>query len=228
MRLAVFGRDSDSALHFAIRANATQAALVLIERISAAAATLTTQNCAQHQQQPQPQQQQHSLLEFTNAKGVTPIILAAQKGNITVVRELLLHGVDPLSASTNGTTAMLQADHFGHVTVMEDLLRAASCSRFPSQLQSLIEQANSNLTTPLMRASQKGHVEAVQLLLQAGANVKQRNRVQMTALMLASQRGHCCSFSGLPVATEELTLCGSSCRVVSRSRVGNCLLLTEE
>jgi hypothetical protein len=172
VRLAVFGRDSDSALHFAIKAKATKAALVLIERISAAAATFTTQNCAQHQQQPQPQQQHHSLLEFTNAMGVTPIILAAQKGNITVVRKLLLHGVDPLSASTNGTTAMLQADHFGHVTVMEDLLRAASCSRFPLQLQSLIEeQANSNLTTPLMRASQKGHMETVQLLLQAGANV---------------------------------------------------------
>jgi ankyrin repeat protein len=141
-----------------------------------------------------------SLMEATNDKGITPIILASQKGNITVVRALLRIHVHPASVAHDGTTALLQASHFGHVDIMKELLQymastTVGSSSFLSSLAMMTpsqftELSNTNHTTPLMRAAQEGHVAGVQLLLRYGACVNRQNRVQMTALMLASQRGH--------------------------------------
>lgn len=154
--LSTFGRDFDTALHATIRETATEAALTLLKF--------------------------GANVEAENAKGITPLILSAQKGNAVLVRELLRRGALASRASSNGTTAVLQAAHFGHMECLKLLFRAGGVS--------LIEMANFNHTTPLMRAAQEGHVPIVQMLLDRGASVNRRNRVQMTALMLASQRGH--------------------------------------
>ena len=137
---------------------------------------------------------QHSHTEYSNAKGITPLILAAQKGNITVLRALLRHGADPAVTSVNGTSALLQAAHFGHTDCLSVLLQCASG-------RALTEVANNNGTTPLMRAAQEGHAEAVRLILlhhhrnshnnnNNTNHVNRQNAAHMTALMLASQRGH--------------------------------------
>jgi uncharacterized protein len=156
-RATVFGKDWDTALHVAIRENATEASMELIRY-------------------------QRELVTRTNNKGVTPLILAAQKGNSVLVQELLRHGADPAVPSSNGTTAALQASHFGHVETLKLLLLVGG--------PTVVEQSNSNHTTCLMRASQEGHEQAVKLLLQHNARVNRRNRAQMSALMLAGQRGH--------------------------------------
>jgi hypothetical protein len=115
-----FGKDWDTALNLAIRENATEAALALLA-------------C-------------DAEVDAENAKGITPLILASQKGNGTVVRELLKRGANPGTSSTNGTTALLQAAHFGHCKVVELLLLKGG--------PGLMELSNYNHTTPLMRASQ--------------------------------------------------------------------------
>jgi hypothetical protein len=115
-----FGKDWDTALNLAIRENATAAALALLA-------------CG-------------AAVDAENAKGMTPLILASQKGNCTVVRELLSRGANPGTSSTNGTTALLQAAHFGHAYVVELLLLRGG--------PGLMELSNYNHTTPLMRASQ--------------------------------------------------------------------------
>lgn len=156
-QLVVFGKDWDHALHVAIREGATEAALVLID---------------------------HGVdLESKNAKHVTPLILAAQKGNLVLVEALLHRGADPCAVGITGVSAVLQASHFGHPQVLRMLLQHPKGAR-------LVEKANYNNTTPLMRACQEGHYQNVQLLLAAGANVNRRNRAHLTALLLASQRGH--------------------------------------
>lgn len=152
----VFGKDRDHALHVAIRENATEAAIVLLNY--------------------------GAPLEVENAKCFTPLILAAQKGNVELVKELLERGASPAATTCTGISAVLQAAHFGHDEVLKVLLQAGSSF--------LIEIANYNHTTPLMRAAQEGHVKCVQLLLESGAHVNRRNRAHLTALMLASQRGH--------------------------------------
>jgi ankyrin repeat protein len=63
-----------------------------------------------------------SLLSHNNNKGVAPIILAAQKGNIPVVQELLRCGVSLKSRTYNGSTAILQAAHFGNTHVIQCFL----------------------------------------------------------------------------------------------------------
>jgi len=150
----MFGKDFDTALHVTIREGSTEAALDLIEK--------------------------GTSVHSENGKGVTPIIIASQKGNISVVKALLDRGASPLAASTTGCTSLLQAAHFGHCDVVRLLLKHGA----------RIELANYKNTTPLMRAAQEGHAEIVDLLVLSGAMVNRRNNEQMSALMLASQRGH--------------------------------------
>lgn len=149
-----FGKDYDSALHYAIRENSTDAALELI-RMGAPIGT-------------------------ENAKRVTPLILASQKGLDEVVLALIEKGANPLAITITGSTALLQASHFGRCNIVQVLLQHGA----------MMEMANYKNTTPLMRASQEGKTDVVQLLLKHGARVNRRNNEHMSALMLASQRGH--------------------------------------
>jgi hypothetical protein len=126
-----FGKDWDTALNLAIRENATEAALALLA-------------CG-------------AAVDAENAKGITPLILASQKGNCTVVRELLSRSANPGTSSTNGTTALLQAAHFGHGNVVELLLLKGG--------PYLMELSNYNHTTPLMRASQVCALFALLLMM---------------------------------------------------------------
>ena len=87
----------------------------------------------------------------------------------------------PNAESECGSTALIQACHFGKLEVAKELIKNGAA----------IEQANHNNTTALMRASQEGHEEVVKLLLKHNCHVNRKNDEQrMSALMLCSQRGH--------------------------------------
>jgi ankyrin repeat protein len=153
---STFGKDFDPAILVAVRDGATDAVLSLLNM--------------------------GAPVESENAKGCTPLILAAQKGNLRLVRELLQRGASPKATTVTGTTAVLQAAHFGHLDIVKALLEKGGTN--------IMELANYNHTTPLMRAAQEGHCNVVKFLLEKGALVNRRNQVHMTSLMLASQRGH--------------------------------------
>ena len=184
--------NDETMLHYSIRKNAKQAALALIKL-------------------------DPHLIHTETAKGVTPLILASQKGNYECVQLLLEKGAKVDHVTVQGTTAVLQASHFGHLSVLKLLLEhipstqqqqssslaaagAASMTGLSSSSSSngpptminrrLIELSNFHHTTPLMRAAQEGHFEVCKYLVEAGALVNRKNRQCMTALMLASQRGH--------------------------------------
>lgn len=167
---SLFGKDWDPALNMAVRASATDASLLLLE-------------CG-------------ASVDSSNVKGVTPLILAAQKGNLLLTRELLRRGARPMAVSEVGTTAALQAAHFGQCELLQELLDMGGTP--------LMELANARSTTPLMRAAQEGHASVVALLVNRGASVNRRNRMQMTALMLASQRGHAAICRQLLAAGAEI------------------------
>lgn len=248
-KIAVVGKDSESALHMAIRDKATEAALALLQAAAAAAKSTAmmmmeaTPAVAIALEDSTTTTTTTMLLlplwESTNAKGVTPLILAAQKGNARVVDALLELGVDPAASSIHGTTAVLQAAHFGHADVLKIILRAARSKaeaqsptttmtngsvngNFPSYLDggisAMIEAGNRHQTTPLMRAAQEGHCEAVRVLLAAGATVNLRNRYRLTALLLAAQRGH--------VATcKQLIQAGADMNAVTDDQRSTALML---
>jgi uncharacterized protein len=193
----LFGADSDPAIIAAIREHATEAALYFITNST------------------------DEILHVQNTKGVTPIIMACQRGNVTIVKELLNRGASPAQVSFNGNTPLLQASHFGHTIIAELLLSSgydsdnietsstSSDTSGRNTIRALLDHANANQTTSLMRASQEGHIDMVRLLLRyyaissqepssssfmskrlVAAYVNRRNQENMTALMLASQRGH--------------------------------------
>jgi ankyrin repeat protein len=118
-----------------------------------------------------------------NAKRLSPLILASQRGLFQLCLLLLEKGAHVHHVTLQGTTAVLQAAHYGHLQVLTALLQAP-------QNRKLMELANHHQTTPLMRAAQEGHGHICQWLLQQGALVNRKNHQSMTALMLASQRGH--------------------------------------
>eukprot|EP00986_Skeletonema_menzelii_P017871 scaffold22492_cov138-Skeletonema_menzelii.AAC.32 len=153
-KISVFGNDLDTLLHLAIKRGAVDAALDLIEG--------------------------GACIDFPNAKGITPLMVASQEGNVVIVRALLNKGAKANSTTVRGSTALIQACHFGRLSVVEELLKHGA----------LVEQANYKNTTALMRSSQEGHEDVVKLLLQHSAVVNRRNDERMTALMLCSQRGH--------------------------------------
>ena len=146
-------------------------------------------------------------LLILGVQGVTPLMAASLNGDVRLVHALLEEGTHPkpLKLSTNrtlelttpnhhannvgaapnavsirGSTALIQASHFGKLEVVEKLI----------QYGATVEQANYKNTTALMRASQEGHERIVELLLRHNCVVNRRNDEQMTALMLGSQRGH--------------------------------------
>jgi ankyrin repeat protein len=183
----IFGhRDhQDSALHFCIRHGYSTAAL----RLLFASKSLPSPLCFSSSR---------FLVNAETSKGVTPLVLAAQKGMLVVVHELKGLGANLAHATANGATAVLQAAHFGHLQVVRYLVQdtatpvvsGSSNTVTITSHRRLLELANYHQTTPLMRASQEGHLPVVQYLVQSGALVNRKNRQSMTALMLASQRGH--------------------------------------
>lgn len=145
-----------------------------------------------------------TMLEQANYWGYTPLVIAAQKGNIKIIRELLRCGVSLLtpvfSRVTLGysTSVVHQAAHYGRVEVIKCIIEFYELNydasltehRWPMTLVCLLDKSDSNQTTPLMRAAQEGHISTVKLLLEYKASVNTQNKKGMTALMFAAQRGH--------------------------------------
>ena len=74
-------------------------------------------------------------------------MIASQEGSLEVVWALLNGGALPNASTIRGSTALIQACHFGKLSVVEALLLNGA----------MVDQANLKNTTALMRASQEGH-----------------------------------------------------------------------
>jgi ankyrin repeat protein len=93
------------------------------------------------------------LCKIRNKEGGTPLMRAAEKGNIKIA-ELLLPHSNANARDRYGDTAMLFAARNGHIKIVELLLPNAD-----------IEAKNNADETVLMSAAENGHSEIVGLLL---------------------------------------------------------------
>lgn len=115
--------------------------------------------------------------------GRTPLMLAAQRGAINVVKSLLKHGADTNILDRNGLTALTRTiSEYGSYYYKGDLelfeVLAANSN---------INIKNSHGLTPLMIASQNSKSELVKFLLKNGAKINDEDNSGQTALIHAAK-----------------------------------------
>ena len=111
-------------------------------------------------------------VEVRNDKDESPLMLAALKGHLVLVKKLVERDAD---VNKTGWTALHYAASGGHTQVIDFLLENSA----------YIDAESPNGTTPLMMAAMYGSPESVKLLIQAGADLNVKNMVGMTALDFA-------------------------------------------
>lgn len=112
----------------------------------------------------------------------TPLMVAAKKGDLEAVRNLIQTGADVNARNQNGSTALTYAlRNSGSSVQTINLLASAGAD---------VNMADREGYTVLMRAAQAGDLDAVRLLLAAGAKQDLRNHAGETALSLALSERH--------------------------------------
>ncbi|CCI41371.1 unnamed protein product [Albugo candida] len=140
----------------------------------------------------------HVLLEcgaqqnYTNRKGTTPLMRAAQEGRDDVVEYLLKRGVDVCTANNEGMTSLMLASQRGHANIAKRLIDAGSD----------VNQQTRQGSTALILASKRGHVEAVEALLTAGADIFLKDDRGKAAAETAHRRGHVDLFLKISVGNQ--------------------------
>jgi len=112
-------------------------------------------------------------------EGATPLVRAAQSGDLALIRLLLDHGADPLIPTSYGDTALSAAAGIGWVDGVTHEWSAEESVEVVGLLLELgldPNSANADYRTPLMAAANKGRVEVVQLLVDAGARLDTRDQ----------------------------------------------------
>jgi ankyrin repeat protein len=110
--------------------------------------------------------------EVRNDKDESVLMLAAIKGYLPLVKQLVEHDAD---VNKPGWTPLHYAASAGHVSVIEFLLDQSA----------YIDAESPNGTTPLMMAAMYGSPEAVKVLIQAGADLNIKNQMGLSALDFA-------------------------------------------
>ena len=120
-----------------------------------------------------------------DAAGITPLMLAAVRGQRDIAARLIDKGADVNAADERGFTALFHAcynpdDDRGHPEVVE-LLLAAGADK---------EAKIGFGVRPLMYAAGNGEAGVVTALLRDGADPLARNEVGRTALMMVKDRDY--------------------------------------
>ncbi len=103
-----------------------------------------------------------------NAADETPLMMAALKGRLAEVRQLVARGAD---VNKTGWTPLHYAATGGHAEVI----------RFLLDQHAYIDAESPNGTTPLMMAAHYGSEDAVRALLEGGADPLLKNQLGLNA-----------------------------------------------
>lgn len=115
-------------------------------------------------------------VETRDRQDESPLMMAALKGELAMVQELIAKGAD---INKPGWTPLHYAATGGHDDIVSLLLEHSA----------YIDAASPNGTTPLMMAAYYGTTATVRTLLEQGADPALKNEQGLTAIDFA-QRGH--------------------------------------
>jgi uncharacterized protein len=113
-------------------------------------------------------------LNRLNAKGESPLMLAALKGHAKLAEAMVKKGAD---VNKTGWAPLHYAASSGNVPIMAMLIENSA----------YIDAESPNGTTPLMMAAMYGTPEAVKFLIEEGADVQLKNVQGLTALQFAQR-----------------------------------------
>ncbi|XP_076752387.1 ankyrin repeat-rich membrane spanning isoform X2 [Xylocopa sonorina] len=119
-------------------------------------------------------------IDDRDENGSTALILAATKGKIHFVRELINHGADVNAEDGDNWTALLCAAKEGHTDVCLELLEHGA----------ELEHRDMGGWTALMWATYKGRSATVTMLLARGADVNAHGNFHISSLLWAAGRGY--------------------------------------
>ncbi|QIK37569.1 ankyrin repeat domain-containing protein [Caldichromatium japonicum] len=115
------------------------------------------------------------------ADGNSPLIEAAEQGDLAAVEQLLARHVNPDPRTECGWTPLMKAALNGHVAIVERLLQAGA----------RVDAEDIGGYTALMVAAQNNHAAIVELLLKRGAQINRQERTKgWTAMIWAAKQGH--------------------------------------
>ncbi|MFB2835251.1 ankyrin repeat domain-containing protein [Floridanema evergladense] len=138
------------------------------------------------------------------------LLVAAENGNVALVRDCLGQGANPNTRDarrkTRDRTPLILASTAGHLTVVQALLatgadpnltdRGADAQPVPKSLlehsdpETILSMGFRFGRSALMYAAESGHPEIVRVLLLSGANPDRQDAVNYTALALAAENRH--------------------------------------
>ncbi len=113
--------------------------------------------------------------------GVTVLYIAAQNNFPGIVEQLIRWGADANLASSEGTTPLYLAAHYGYLEVVRILLQAQGIR---------VNPVADKRFTPLGAAVQQGHKDIVRLLLRHGADPNMKIIAGITLLHIACLAGN--------------------------------------
>jgi ankyrin repeat protein len=119
--------------------------------------------------------QRNVSVDVPNPQGETPIMLAAIKGHLPLVRRLIERGA---AINKPGWTAL-------HYAAAHPEPIAKDIVALLLERHAYIDAESPNGTTPLMMAARYGHRDAFKLLLNEGADAAVRNRAGLAAVDFA-------------------------------------------
>ncbi|XP_054964253.1 kinase D-interacting substrate of 220 kDa isoform X12 [Pan paniscus] len=145
--------------------------------------------------------------------GQTPLMIAAEQGNLEIVKELIKNGANCNLEDLDNWTALISASKEGHVHIVEELLKCGvnlehrdmggwtalmwACYKGRTDVVELLlsHGANPSVTGlysvyPIIWAAGRGHADIVHLLLQNGAKVNCSDKYGTTPLVWAARKGH--------------------------------------
>lgn len=109
------------------------------------------------------------------------LVDAAARGDLDLVRKLLVKGAQVDAQDSDGDTALKAAAVAGKREVLRFLIEKGAD---PNKRAGILE------STPLICAAEMGHADIVQLLLAQGADPAVRDKKGRTALTIAERNGH--------------------------------------
>ena len=121
-----------------------------------------------------------------NLVGATAIFLAAQAGDVALMRLLLDKGADPSLSTVQNTTLLMAAAGYGHSQGATVTTEAQALEAIALVLQLGGEARAASVTgdTALHQAAGRGAVTVAKRLLDSGANLNARNNARQSALTI--------------------------------------------